>query len=407
MNQQSKKITKLVCAIIALFLFTQMPAVYAANLSDLKEEQKQNKEKTSKLKSSINDKSSAISTIEVKQDQLLDQINSIMEKIDDTNSKIKSVNADIEEANAEIEELQKNIAALEKKIEERNALLEERARALQVNGKISYIDVLLGASSFVDFIDRFSAVSTLLDADRKIMREQKEDKAKLEDDQVVLENKKKELESNQAQLKSLKSSLDSQKSEKDSLVSQLEAEQGKLESEKKLLEEEYSEALSISSELDSKISAEQKRLAEVARQQQQEKETKAKQNGSTPEVSSGTWTKPTNGRLTSPFGWRNLGSGNEFHYGVDIANAVGTPVVAANDGVVSYAGSLSTYGNVIMVTHYVNNHTWTTVYAHLSSIQVSVEQPFIDDEKHLPSEDPLIVEAEKMFGKDFVEVIDE
>jgi DNA polymerase III subunit gamma/tau len=36
-----------------------------------------------------------------------------------------------------------------------------------------------------------------------------------------------------------------------------------------------------------------------------------------------------------------------------------------------------------------------------------VEQPFIDDEKQLPSEDPLIVEAEKMFGKDFVEVIDE
>ena len=36
-----------------------------------------------------------------------------------------------------------------------------------------------------------------------------------------------------------------------------------------------------------------------------------------------------------------------------------------------------------------------------------IEQPFIDDEKQLPSEDPLIVEAEKMFGKDFVEVIDE
>jgi DNA polymerase III subunit gamma/tau len=35
------------------------------------------------------------------------------------------------------------------------------------------------------------------------------------------------------------------------------------------------------------------------------------------------------------------------------------------------------------------------------------EQPFIDDQKELPSEDPLIVEAEKMFGKDFVEVIEE
>ena len=52
----------------------------------------------------------------------------------------------------------------------------DRARAIQAGGTVSYLDVLLGANSFVDFIDRFSAVSTLMDADRQIMREQKEDK---------------------------------------------------------------------------------------------------------------------------------------------------------------------------------------------------------------------------------------
>lgn len=35
------------------------------------------------------------------------------------------------------------------------------------------------------------------------------------------------------------------------------------------------------------------------------------------------------------------------------------------------------------------------------------EQPFIDDTQEIVSEDPLIAEAEKMFGKDFVEVVDE
>ena len=35
------------------------------------------------------------------------------------------------------------------------------------------------------------------------------------------------------------------------------------------------------------------------------------------------------------------------------------------------------------------------------------EEPFITDEQQLPSEDPLIVEAEKMFGKEFVEVIED
>lgn len=374
MKQQSKKIVKLLAAVLALFLIIQMPAAYATSLSDLKDEQKQIQQKKSELKSSINEKSSSINEIEDKLQSLMNQINDLVEKIDKTNAQIKEVNADIEKANAEIAELEKNIAELEKKIEERNELLEDRARAIQVSGNVSYIDVLLGASSFVDFIDRFSAVTTLLDADRKIMREQKADKAKLEDDKAVLENTKKALEKNQAQLTSLKSSLDSQKAEKNTLLSQLESEQGKLEGEKKLLEEQYSEAVSVSKDIQSKIASEQKRIAEIARQEALKKAQQSPSNGGTVDVSSGTWTKPTNGRLTSPFGWRNLGSGNEFHYGVDLANSIGTTIVAANDGVVSYAGSLSTYGNVIMITHYVDGKQWTTVYAHLSSIQVSVGQ---------------------------------
>ncbi|MFC7687520.1 DNA polymerase III subunit gamma/tau [Ureibacillus sp. GCM10028918] len=35
------------------------------------------------------------------------------------------------------------------------------------------------------------------------------------------------------------------------------------------------------------------------------------------------------------------------------------------------------------------------------------EEPFIDDAQEIASEDPLIVEAEKMFGKDFVEVVED
>lgn len=54
-------------------------------------------------------------------------------------------------------------------------MLRERARAIQSSGSVSYLDVLLGANSFVDFIDRFSAVNTLIDADKEIMHEQQED----------------------------------------------------------------------------------------------------------------------------------------------------------------------------------------------------------------------------------------
>ena len=80
------------------------------------------------------------------------------------------------------------------KIEERDLLLQERARAIQAGGSVSYLDVLLGSNSFVDFIDRFSAVNALLEADRQIIQDRKDDKQKLEEQKQIIEEKRKNLE---------------------------------------------------------------------------------------------------------------------------------------------------------------------------------------------------------------------
>lgn len=384
MKKGNKKPWKSVAIFMALLLIVQVPAAYATSLSDLQQEQKKINEQKNSLNSSINQKSSEIKTNQTKQEQLMEQIQTLNAEIEKTNTSIAEVKSDIEATNKEITELEEAIAELQRKIDERNALLEERARAIQSNGSVSYLDVLLGANSFVDFIDRFSAVSTLMDADRQIMRDQQSDQEKLEEQKTVLQNKKKELETNKEKLESLKASLDSQKVEKNKLVDELEAEQAKLKNEKALLEEQYSEALELSKDVEAQIQKEQARLAEIARQEAERKKQQQQQNASSgtsssvsgegPAVSAGTWTKPANGRLTSPFGWRNLGAGPEFHYGIDIANATGTPVVAAADGVVSYASTLSSYGNVIMVTHSIEGQTWTTVYAHLNGFYVSKGQ---------------------------------
>ena len=362
---------------MALFLVIQVPAVYATSLSDLKKEKSQNEQDMKQLNKSIDQKSNEIKTIENTQDKLLGEIQKLNKDINITNEAIDTVNADINAANREISELVVVIEELELKIKERDELLPDRARAIQAGGSVSYLDVLLGANSFIDFIDRFSAVNTLMDADRQIMRDQKNDKEALEEQKLILENKKRKLEENHAELARLKESLDLQKKEMNKLIDELEAEQNKLRNQKQLLEEEYSEALEINDTLQQQIKKEQARIAEIARQEALRKQREQAANsggnsGNAPSVAAGTWTKPANGRLTSPFGWRNIGSGNEFHYGIDIANSSGTTIVAAGDGVVSYASALSTYGNVIMVTHSLNGQVWTTVYAHLSGFSVGV-----------------------------------
>lgn len=370
--------------IVILLLSTILggAGVLASPLSDLKKEKKEAEQKKSELNQGIQQKSVEIKTNESTIDKIFKQISDLNSKIDNTNTNINRVIDQINQTTKEIDELRVSIVALEKKIAERDEVLRERVRAMQVKGgKVNYLDVLLGANSFADFIDRFSAVNTLMDADRKIMKQQAEDIEQLENEKAQVEQKLAKQEVDKAELESLKASLLTQKKDKDKLIDQLEAEQAKLKDEKDHLETELDEVVEVEEALQRQIATEQKRIAEIAKRAAEKKAAEerarreaAKNNSSQsiPSVSSGNWTKPANGRYTSSFGWRSLGGISRQHRGSDIANSIGTPIVSAADGIVSYAGTLGSYGNLVMVTHYIEGQTFTTAYGHLSSIGVSV-----------------------------------
>ncbi|WP_342512962.1 peptidoglycan DD-metalloendopeptidase family protein [Sporosarcina sp. FSL K6-1522] len=388
----------LLTSIIAVFLLSTTlgaTGVSASALDDMKAEQKILNQKKNELNSGIEKKESEINVKRSSIDTTLDQLSQLNNKIENTNAEIDRVEGEIARTTLEIEELRISIADLEKKIEERDEVLRERMRAMQVKGEqVSYLDVLIGANSFADFIDRFSAVNTLMDADRKIMEQQAEDKKQLEEEKALVEQKLAEQEANKQQLQELKKSLEAQKNEKDRLIKQLEAEQQQLVNEKGQLEADLDKTYEVSKELEQKIAVEQNRLAEIARQAEAERKRNllasqgggssqggsssqgggSTSGGSLPAVSSGSWTKPSTGRSTSSFGWRihPISGVKKQHRGADIANSIGTPVVSAADGVVSYAGQLGTYGNVIMVTHSIEGKIFTTLYAHLSSIGTGV-----------------------------------
>ncbi len=85
--------------------------------------------------------------------------------------------------------------------------------------------------------------------------------------------------------------------------------------------------------------------------------------------STGEYQWPAEGVITSLFGKRNVDIGSSNHKGVDIANASGTEVYAADGGTViyaSYSGG-SGYGNLIKIQH---DNGDVTYYAHLSKILV-------------------------------------
>jgi len=79
---------------------------------------------------------------------------------------------------------------------------------------------------------------------------------------------------------------------------------------------------------------------------------------------------PVDGDVTSPFGWRQSPFGDrcEWHAGIDIAAAYGTPVRAAADGAVVFAGRAGGYGVLVVLDH----GAATTRYAHLAAANVHV-----------------------------------
>lgn len=74
---------------------------------------------------------------------------------------------------------------------------------------------------------------------------------------------------------------------------------------------------------------------------------------------------PTRGVWTSGFGYR----WGVLHGGIDIANSIGTPVLAASDGVVIAAGPTAGYGIWVKLRH---SDGTVTLYGHLSAVLVNV-----------------------------------
>lgn len=78
---------------------------------------------------------------------------------------------------------------------------------------------------------------------------------------------------------------------------------------------------------------------------------------------------PTQGVLTSPYGWRNdpISGVRKFHNGIDLANVINTPIYASRAGKVILASVNPSYGKYIILDH---GSGYQTLYGHLNDFSV-------------------------------------
>lgn len=376
-------------------IFGGIPAsqASASKISDLESKKNQIQEQRSGNDSKINSADSEINRLQGEQDQVSKELERLSLSISDTETKIKEKTEQIAATKEEIEKLKAEIVVITDRINKRNEMLKDRARSFQENGgMVSYLDVLMGAQNFSDFIDRVGAVATIVEADQDILREHEADKKLLEETQAKVESELSSLEKMRTDLESMKKQLNAQKAEKNKLMASLKNQEEHKHAEKLNLEEEnellaaQEAAIKQAIELEKKHQAELARQAELERQRRAAAAAAAKKNSSSgsssssnsssnsggggggpvssaPSISGGNFTKPAAGVVTSGLGQR----WGTFHAGVDIAKSGTVPVVAAANGVVIRSYYSSSYGNVVFISHSIDGQVYTTVYAHLSS----------------------------------------
>ncbi|TPE66444.1 murein hydrolase activator EnvC family protein [Halalkalibacterium halodurans] len=346
----------------------------------------------------------------------LGEVNAEIERLDkeveETSRKIRDKREEIEEVQAEIEELKEQIEILEERIAERDELLKERARAMYQNGgSVDYLEVILGAKSFGDFLDRVSALSVIAEQDRSILEAHIEDHRLLEEAKAQVEEKLETLEGHLVELENLMAELEEQQKEKEKVMGELASREdelhGDLESlendeellrqQEKALQEEYE----LWKKQEEERKAAEKAAAEAAAAQQAQASSSGGNGGSSsgttsrsnggssgggggethsPPSSSGSgFMRPATGEISSPFGYRThpVTGQRKLHAGIDIrrGNRSNVPVVAAYDGtVVQSSYSSGGYGNMVIIAHSYNGRQVTTLYAHLESRSVSAGQ---------------------------------
>lgn len=292
---------------------------------------------------------------------------------------IQILNTEISTLDNEISDLEKQVNDALAKIDDKIEKLKSRLKTLYLSGDTSTIEIILGAKSFSDLMDKAHLLESMSNHDQKLIDELNGEMAKIEENRKLANSKRSQLKTEKATLEERQNELSKLSEENERVLYEL----YQLEKETiDLFEQSENERKELEAEIQAYYE-EQKRLEEERRQQ--ELLQQQGNSGSTtiiPSTGSG-YTWPTPGFYYLSSQW-NEDRGSYNHGAIDIAgyNIYGTVVIAAESGTVfsSYAGcphdygkSYSCgcgggYGNYIMIDH---GNGKSTVYGHLSGLTVS------------------------------------
>lgn len=248
-----RKLTVITLAITIIFGISFSTHVLA---DDKKDDLQDIKKKREQIQENLSGAENQISTIMSEIDTLNKEINDVEEEISEKQLLIDETEDKLHNTVNEIEQLQKEIQELDKNIDKRHEILESRISSYQKSGgHISYLEVLFGAQSFSDFISRIAMVNTITKSDSDLIAQLEADMKAVEEKRLLSLNKLDRLNELKLEQEKALAEVQEQKQQNEQRKSSLESKQNELLDKIENLKTEDSSLASMESKVREQIAA--------------------------------------------------------------------------------------------------------------------------------------------------------
>jgi len=353
-----KKVILTLLVAVLLVTSTSITTISATSLSQIEKDIKAANDKKKAAERQAQEAARKAQQAEQEKNKVQKEITSLEQEIQAINAQINEVAIQRSQKEQEQRAKEEELIQLAIQLDELNASLEKtqslkdtRTRLMFTSGAVSYLDVLLNATSFADFINRFDAIQSILHSDQQLIKQIEETTA-----QVELTKQQQELEYNN--LLAIIDELTIQEAQLAELESQKEVYISQLNTQIQELDDHIHDMELISEEQEALMV---KYAAEISKLNKEKNRIQNPYTG-------GKLGMPIDSkhRVTSNYGVRihPITKVEKKHTGIDFGAPSGTSIYAAESGVVILSEYWSGYGNCIIIDH--GNGLWT-LYGHIKN----------------------------------------